>query len=130
MPTLVGRNSHAAAEKHHAFSLDLDPNGSQRLVFLLYGDTTRVTITSTWASPSFFGSYLPANRTIDDDGFKAEWRVSSIGRPLPHSCREFFGNPPTFAGGNHNPPSLSLLGCPDKSRLRFSTLNTYNVHTS
>lgn len=65
------------------FSLDLDLNGSQRLAFLPYGDTTRVTMTSTWASPSFFGSYLPANRTIDDDGFTAEWRVSSIGRPLP-----------------------------------------------
>lgn len=48
---------------------------------------------------------------------------------MPHSCREFFGNPPTFAGGNHDPPSLSLLGFPDKSRFRFSKLNTYNMHT-
>lgn len=65
------------------FEVLISVNGTDRLSFLPLGDTTTVTMQSSWASPSFVGSYLPKERTITDTGFSAEWRVSSIGRALP-----------------------------------------------
>jgi len=66
-----------------SFEIDLNLNGSESLRFLPAGDTTTVTLRSSWASPSFSGNYLPESREISDDGFTAHWRVSSIGRALP-----------------------------------------------
>jgi inner membrane protein len=65
------------------FDVTLNINGSESLKFLPLGDTTRVTMRSDWASPSFSGNYLPETREVSDDGFTASWKVSSIGRPLP-----------------------------------------------
>jgi inner membrane protein len=66
-----------------AFDTVLNINGSESLSFLPLGDTTRASIKSTWPSPSFSGSYLPHMREVSDDGFSADWQVSSIGRSLP-----------------------------------------------
>ncbi|MEQ9561562.1 MAG: cell envelope integrity protein CreD, partial [Woeseiaceae bacterium] len=66
-----------------AFDTVLNIKGSESLSFLPLGDTTRASIKSTWPSPSFSGSYLPHTREISDDGFRADWQVSSIGRSLP-----------------------------------------------
>lgn len=65
------------------FEIDLKLNGSESLQFLPAGDTTNVSLRSSWQSPSFSGNYLPENREIADAGFNANWRVSSIGRALP-----------------------------------------------
>lgn len=66
-----------------AFSFDLVLGGTGRLKFLPLGDETRVVVDSNWASPSFVGAYLPSQRSVDDDGFEAEWRVLDLGRGYP-----------------------------------------------
>jgi len=66
-----------------SFDIDLKLNGSESLQFLPVGDTTYVSIRSSWNSPSFSGSYLPKTRDVTADGFEASWEVSSIGRALP-----------------------------------------------
>ena len=65
------------------FDMMLRLKGSEALKFLPLGDTTRASMTSTWASPSFSGAYLPHSRDIGDSGFSADWQVSSSGRSLP-----------------------------------------------
>jgi inner membrane protein len=65
------------------FEIDLALNGSESLRFLPAGDTTSVTLRSTWPSPSFAGNYLPESHAVTADGFTARWQVSSIGRALP-----------------------------------------------
>ncbi len=65
------------------FELELTLNGTNSLRFLPLGDTTSVSMTSTWPSPSFFGNYLPKTRVVEKDGFSADWQVSSLGRALP-----------------------------------------------
>lgn len=65
------------------FDMMLRLKGSESLKVLPLGDTTRARMTSTWASPSFSGAYLPNSRDIGDNGFSADWQVSSIGRSLP-----------------------------------------------
>ena len=68
-----------------SFDLKLSLKGTKDLQFLPFGDTTTVTMTSAWPSPSFFGSHLPMERTVDDTGFSARWQISSLGRALPSS---------------------------------------------
>ena len=66
-----------------SFDIDLKLNGSESLQFLPVGDTTYVSLRSSWTSPSFSGNYLPKTRDVTADGFEAAWEVSSIGRALP-----------------------------------------------
>ena len=46
-----------------------------------------MTIASAWPAPSFMGAFLPAERTVSDDGFTARWKVPSMARPFPQSWR-------------------------------------------
>jgi len=66
-----------------AFAIELRVKGVDTIRFLPIADTTRATMTSTWANPSFVGNYLPDAHDISTDGFSAEWRISSLGRALP-----------------------------------------------
>ncbi len=63
--------------------LVLQLNGADSLRISPLGDTTKVTMNSTWPSPSFVGNYLPEHREVSDSGFSAAWQVSSLGRSLP-----------------------------------------------
>jgi inner membrane protein len=65
------------------FSIRLRVKGSDALRFLPLADTTHATMNSTWADPSFTGSYLPESHRVSADGFGADWRISSLGRALP-----------------------------------------------
>ena len=66
-----------------SFAMDVKLNGADSLRISPLGDTTRVTMNSSWPSPSFVGNYLPEHREISDSGFSATWQVSSLGRSLP-----------------------------------------------
>jgi inner membrane protein len=66
-----------------SFALDLQINGADSLRISPLGDTTTVTMKSTWPSPSFVGNYLPEHREVSDSGFSAAWQISSLGRSLP-----------------------------------------------
>ncbi len=66
-----------------SFAMDLQLNGADSLQISPLGDTTNVTMRSTWPSPSFVGAYLPRHREISDAGFSASWKISSLGRALP-----------------------------------------------
>lgn len=70
-----------------AFSYELVISGTGALYFLPLGDSSRVAITSSWPSPSFGGAFLPAERSVDDSGFTAEWRVLDLGRGYPSAWR-------------------------------------------
>lgn len=65
------------------FRLDLSLNGSGGLSFAPLGAQTTVKLTSPWPDPSFFGTFLPAERKLTRDGFEATWQVSYYGRNFP-----------------------------------------------
>jgi inner membrane protein len=54
--------------------------GSGRISIVPLGQQTEATMASSWRSPSFLGRYLPAEQSIDKDGFTARWSISSLGR--------------------------------------------------
>ncbi len=67
------------------FSFSLNLQGSQNLNFIPLGSTTNVKIESNWAFPSFSGNFLPDNRKVSDEGFKADWKVLQLNRNFPQS---------------------------------------------
>tara|TARA_B110000261_G_scaffold141600_1_gene162378 strand:+ start:649 stop:2016 length:1368 start_codon:yes stop_codon:yes gene_type:complete len=69
------------------FSLDLSINGSTSLSMVPLGKATHVELKSSWPSPSFDGAFLPDERTIDQEGFHASWKVLNLNRSYPQSFR-------------------------------------------
>lgn len=65
------------------FEFTLDCNGSQSLRFCPMGKTTQIQLESSWSNPSFMGSFLPKEKTIGPEGFKANWKVLDINRNYP-----------------------------------------------
>ena len=69
--------------KNYDFDFTLDLNGSENLSFIPIGKETNIAISSSWSNPSFEGSFLPYNRDISEDGFKANWKVLHLNRSYP-----------------------------------------------
>ena len=67
------------------FSLDLQLKGSQNIYFIPVGKTTDVNLKSDWPTPSFAGTFLPDSRTIDNNGFTANWNILHLNRDFPQS---------------------------------------------
>lgn len=65
------------------FDLDFDIKGSDGLSFTPVGKSTNVHLTSSWPSPSFNGTFIPASREINESGFKANWIVTHLNRNFP-----------------------------------------------
>ena len=71
----------------YPFKFFLDLNGSQQINFMPLGRMTNVSVTSDWTDPSFTGAFLPSERTIDKDGFSAQWKILDLNRNYPQSWK-------------------------------------------
>ncbi len=69
--------SHKGAKK---LELSMNVKGSGTFQFTPFGETTNVSISSTWPHPSFSGSALPNDHRIDNDGFDATWTIPHLAR--------------------------------------------------
>lgn len=65
------------------FDIVLDLKGSQELYFTPMGETTRLNLKSPWTKPSFSGSFLPDESTVDASGCTASWQILALNRPFP-----------------------------------------------
>jgi inner membrane protein len=67
-----------------AADLNLDTHfllrGSREFSLSPLGRRTVANIDSTWASPSFFGAFLPSEREVTNHGFRAAWTVPYLAR--------------------------------------------------
>lgn len=70
--------------KEYAFNFTLDLNGSNSLSFVPMGRYTEVTLHSPWPDPSFNGNFLPDEREVTKDGFKARWSLFDLNRNIPN----------------------------------------------
>lgn len=66
------------------FSALLAIKGSNSLSFYPVGDATTVDVKSSYSNPSFKGDFLPIDRTVDEKGFSAQWKVLKINRNNPY----------------------------------------------
>ena len=81
------------------FRLDLSLNGSGGLSFAPLGSQTTVKLASSWPDPSFFGTFLPAERKVTRDGFEASWQISYYGRNFPQQWTSQTPDPCLTPGG-------------------------------
>ncbi|MCB2061432.1 MAG: cell envelope integrity protein CreD [Novosphingobium sp.] len=84
-------NGEGVLEIDYGFGL----RGSRSLSLVPRGGKTVWNVSSSWASPSFSGAFLPETREISDDGFKASYTVDKLA----------LGQPPV-AMGDLSAPSI------------------------
>lgn len=58
--------------------IKLDLLGMETFSVLPVGNDNTLKLASAWPHPSFVGAFLPRDKTIADNGFVANWRVSSL----------------------------------------------------
>lgn len=73
----------AGQEGDLSFSLSFRLAGNGSLSVAPLGKTSRITLRSSWADPSFIGYQLPESRSISAQGFEAQWRSNHLGREFP-----------------------------------------------
>lgn len=76
------------------FNLDINFNGSEYIKIVPIGKQTNATMTSNWNSPGFQGNFIPEDKTITDNGFKADWKISFLNRPF---VQQYFGSLPNLS---------------------------------
>lgn len=69
------------------FLLEVKLKGSEQLHFMPLAASSKFSLSSTWPSPSFNGSILPGKRTVNKNGFNAEWNFNQAN--LPFSITSF-----------------------------------------
>ncbi len=60
------------------FTLGMDLAGTGQIGFVPLADDNTVHLVSAWPHPSFGGSFLPRQRTVNADGFEARWSVPAL----------------------------------------------------
>ncbi|NTW22600.1 cell envelope integrity protein CreD [Candidatus Falkowbacteria bacterium] len=69
----------------NTYSFDLNLNGSEGLYFVPLGGETAAELASVWKDPNFGGAFLPDEREVGKDGFRAKWKVLQLNRNFPQS---------------------------------------------
>lgn len=64
------------------FALQVALNGTESITFYTDAEETLINISSNYEHPSFYGDFLPLERSVTSDGFKASWSISEMNIPL------------------------------------------------
>lgn len=71
------------SQKSFSFHFEVDLKGSKNLAFVPSGKHTKVRFQSDWKAPSFDGAFIPDSRTLDENGFEAEWEILQLNKNFP-----------------------------------------------
>ena len=71
------------ADGINTFDIQFAVQGGKAIRVIPIGETTQVRLQTNWPSPSFQGGFLPANYTLSENGFDAEWEISYLSRSIP-----------------------------------------------
>jgi inner membrane protein len=109
----------AGAARPLAVQVAIELVGTGDLAFAPVGETTRVTLASDWPHPSFAGRFLPVERTVDDSGFRATWKLNALATTAPQEAAAgaaacAFGNAPADA-----PPGRERGACVETFGVAF-----------
>ena len=60
------------------FTLGMDLAGTGQIGFVPLADDNKLSLVSAWPHPTFGGDFLPRQRTVNADGFEAQWSVPAL----------------------------------------------------
>lgn len=102
------------------FDAQINLNGSKEIDFLPFGKTTKVSIESSWGTPSFMGASLPDERQVTEKGFKAVWNELHLNRNYPQQgVGNFIG---TISNYSENmPQNRAVASYPDGNNPKVSS---------
>ncbi len=86
---LVKLNGNEFGSEGYTFSFHANLNGKGTMNFLPMGKETKVSLSSTWGTPSFAGAFLPIENSVKPNGFQARWKTLHLSRSFPQSWRNF-----------------------------------------
>lgn len=81
------------------FSTQLKLKGSEQLHFIPLAGNSSYAVASSWSSPSFDGTSLPAEHLVKDSGFTANWSFSKANLPFGTIMRDAEFNEEDFSFG-------------------------------
>lgn len=70
------------------FIADISIQGGKAINIVPMGGDNKIEITSDWQDPSFSGGWLPTEREVGKDGFKASWAIASFNTSFSRSWLE------------------------------------------
>lgn len=112
-----------------AATLDLELVGTERLSIVPLGSNTEVQLSSGWPHPSFTGRFLPSEREVRDDGFTAQWRLSSLATTAQQDIAQ--GKPVCQASTSDDDEQATAApssGCADSFSVAFiDPVNPYSL---
>ncbi|MGB2579774.1 inner membrane protein [Elusimicrobium simillimum] len=71
------------ANQKGEFDIKFSLRGSGSINFVPSAKQNKFNVASTWKDPLFFNSFLPSTKTINNDGFTAEWDISYLASGIP-----------------------------------------------
>jgi len=69
--------------KDGKFDISFSIKGSGDISFVPLAKQNNFEITSPWTTPNFSGAFLPDTKTVNADGFKANWSVNYLASGIP-----------------------------------------------
>lgn len=112
-----------------AATLALELVGTERLSIVPLGSNTEVQLSSGWPHPSFTGRFLPSEREVRDDGFTAQWRLSSLATTAQQDIVQ--GRPVCLASSDDDEQAAITTpggGCADSFSVAFvDPVNPYSL---
>ncbi len=94
-----------ALEQPMAFDVEFRSvlQGTENLAVAPLATRNRIAIDSPWPHPLFHGDFLPRQREISADGFRAQWDISSLASNAQAQAR-------TWLQGGESPVTLQAIG--------------------
>lgn len=77
----------AAAPRPLALVLKLDLVGTTHLGLVPVAQQNRFDLQSDWPHPSFVGRFLPNERSVSAEGYRATWQVSALATSAPRTVQ-------------------------------------------
>ncbi|MGY3863181.1 cell envelope integrity protein CreD [Aeromonas lacus] len=63
-------------QQNGTFHLELNLQGMNELEVVPLGRESKLQLTGNWPHPNFIGDFLPASRSLNQEGFNANWQTS------------------------------------------------------
>jgi inner membrane protein len=108
---------------------------TDRLSFVPLGESTQISMQSEWPHPSFMGRFSPLKPSITEQGFEAQWRLTSLAtnageavRSASAICAPGVSGYYTIPAGAHAAASPTAQSCVETVDIRFvEPINAYSL---